>query len=432
MISTILFIVGIVFTCAYLTLKISKDAEVNLVFIIFWFIAAIAKVLIVCVLFGHFGTSTDPIWADTLQYLRTGKALADGQISLSGLLVQRGWPPHVGYELLVSLLIKTFGYNELIISLTNGFISILAAYFFYELSKFFVDKRTAFFCSLFLNIYPTVVHFSFYILKDVLIMLMVELVLLFYLKTTEKKNAANIVMVVLALFLLVFLRTFFAIMLLFIILINTAVGKDKITKIIIAAMSIALLVAVSGFTGISTLSNMGYTVGGGGDANSAALAFLPQLRLEPNMASMKLFFSLLAGNLKVFLIHDVKMVFLILWGPSYWFASSGAALVSKYGRFVLFENLGSIFMTLIVPGLFYSLLSRRDQICNKKLVLISLAVMFAALFIGSDIRWKLSVMPVIIMLCINGINKIFHSKQLTLCYMAYLCSFIFLVGYNAT
>ncbi len=383
-------------------LIIKKKEEVQTSCADLWTLTAIVRLILIVFMYLALETFIDHIaWIDTVSYFAKAEGLANNSLTISDITADMEWPPHVGYEILLGFLFKITGSSDFMAGYFNGILSIFGSLILYEIGKYVVDADRSLKIAALFNLYPLTIHFSLYVLKDISVMVLCELCVLLGLQILVKKRYKSFLTFGLVVFILMFFRSFYAIfaILWLIICICLQSRISKARRIIYIALSIAL-----GFTGTLFLSsgeiNAGYTIGGA----DSFLSFIPQMRLEFTVESFVQLFQAIENQWMSFAALIIREGLLVLVGPFYYLNSSNIFYieVARGFRFVLFENLGSIFTILIFPGYFYS---RKYQLTEQepsKYIKIFILLIFCSLLLVGDVRWKLSIMPFLILLYAVG------------------------------
>jgi 4-amino-4-deoxy-L-arabinose transferase-like glycosyltransferase len=392
-----------------------------------WLLISFFKILIVFLVYYSRGSALDMVWSDTVEYYYTGISLNDGYTNFVYLINNIHWPPHIGYEILVGILFKLFGVHQIIPPIFNCLIWITASYYFYYLCKYFVSDETALKCSVVLNIYPLIMQYTIYILKDVTIMFLVILSMLNFMRIVFDKNNRNLFYLVVVLCILSLFRTFYTFIIVIWMLIVIILDKKQlktIHRVSILLIMVIVCLLIGNLVGFENLANIGYTRSEGGLG-----VFETTTRLEFNsFSSVVGIIHQVSNNIVEFLKYVFRMIFSILLGPTYWFSKSGSEWITKYNRFILFENLGSIFMIILFPGFIYSVFTRKRIIKNKKYIYLFLFLMLIGVVFGGDVRWKLSMMPLIIMISYAGMREFEQNKHLRSMYILMEIMYLVLIS----
>lgn len=286
-----------------------------------------------------------------------------------------------------------------------GFLSIIASLVLYKIGEYVVDSNKALKIAALFNLYPLTIHFSLYVLKDISVMLLCELCVLYGLRFLIDKKYSALFSLGVVLAILLFFRSFYFVFLVLWLVICNCV-QQKISKLR-RVMYISLAAAL-GFLGATFLSsgeiNAGYTIGG----PNSFLYFIPEMRLEFTIQSFEQLFAALGKEMVSFVTLIVKEILLVFAGPFYW-TNRGTFLyiysTTNLGyRFILFENLGSIYMLALLPGFVFSMKKRIYRNQAAFFVLIIIFILFSSLLLVGDVRWKLSIMPYIILLSSVGLS----------------------------
>lgn len=374
-----------------------------------WTLTAVAKLIIIVIMYFYLESFIDySAWIDTVSYFTKAEGLANNSLTISDITANMEWPPHVGYEILLGFLFKITGSSDFMAGYFNGILSIFGSLILYKIGKYVVETDKSLKIAALFNLYPLTIHFSIYVLKDISVMVLCELCVLLGLQILIEKRYKSFLPFGLTVFILLFFRSFYAIfaILWLIICICLQSGISNTRRIMYIALGIAL-----GFTGALFLSsgeiNAGYTIGG----TDSFLSFIPQMRLEFTVESFVQLFQAIGNQLISFVKLIIRESLLVLVGPFYYLSPSNIFYIeaARGSRFVLFENLGSIFTILLFPGYFYS---RKYQLTEQepsKYIKIFILLIFCSLLLVGDVRWKLSIMPFLILLYASGMFD--HSRE---------------------
>lgn len=374
-----------------------------------WLLTAIIKLVIIVFMYFALGTFIDEtVWIDTVAYFTKANALANNTMMIGELTAGMEWPPHVGYEILLGYLFKITGSSDFFAGFFNGFLSIIGSLILYKIAKYLVDSNKAIKTAALFNLYPLTIHFSLYVLKDISVMLLCELCMLFGLQILIEKRYKAIPLFGFAVFILLFFRSFFAIFAIMWLVICICLQSNISKRRRVIYIFLAVVVGVTGTTFLSSGEiNAGYTIGG----SDSFLDFIPRMRLNFTVDSFIQLFQELGNQIVAFIKLVMREILLVLVGPFYYLSPSQLLYIeaTRGYRFILFENLGSIFTILLFPGYFYS---RKYQLTEKeptKYIKMYILLLFCSLLLVGDIRWKLSIMPLLILLYVSGMFT--HSRE---------------------
>lgn len=406
--SVILFLIVII-----IGLTLRKKENVEYYNVDLWLLTAIVKLVIIVFMYLVLGSFIDHnVWVDTVSYFTKADALANNTKTIGDLAANMEWPPHIGYEILLGYVFKITGSSDFFAGIFNGFLSIIGSLVLYKIGQYVVERDRALKIAALFNLYPLTIHFSLYVLKDISVMLLCELCVLFGLQILMDKRYKSFFSFGLTIFILLFFRSFFAIFAVLWLVICICLQSE--INMFRRAVYISIAVAVSIF-GANFLSsgeiNAGYTIGGA----DSFLDFVPQMRLTFTLESFSQLFQSLGNSLVLFIKVVLREVLLVLVGPFYYLSPSNIFYIASTNgyRFILFENLGSLFTILLFPGYVYS---RKYQLTEKKptkYLKIFILLFFCSLLLVGDVRWKLSIMPFLILLYASGMfdNSKEHLKM---------------------
>ena len=369
-----------------------------------WYLSAVFKLAVILIVFIWRGTFIDrTVWVDTVHYFETASSLASGDMHFLELFRDVEWPPHVGYEIFLGLVFKLTGSSEFFAGFLNGFLSIVTSYVLYKIASFSVSKDRALLIAALFNLYPLVLHFSVFVLKDIIVMLLCACAVLSALQIMLRQRKKCYIGLGLSLFALLFFRSFYTVFLaLWFVICNcvrSSIGKGK--RFLYVLGSCVLAVAASMILSSGQI-NAGYTIGG----EHSHLNFIPQMRLTFSFASFIELFKALGSQIFLFIRSIVVEIVQVLIGPFYWTKPDSIFYLystTQMGyRYVFFENLASIFMIVIAPGYLYYFLKRSARNEVHKMLQILILILFCSLILVGDIRWKLSMMPYIILISLTG------------------------------
>ncbi|MBN2794759.1 MAG: hypothetical protein JXR88_05090, partial [Clostridia bacterium] len=387
-----------------LTYFTSRDMCLSKKNTILWFLGFIFRFCIVICVFLMLGTSLDKIvWTDTVAYFNKSILLCDGKLSVIDYVSGLSWPPHVGYEIFISLIYKMFGISELIPNLINAIFVQFIAYLTYKISNMFYSNKVSIISSFLVVFYPLYIHFSVFILKDIAVATLFLLSVYNGLDFLVSRRKVSIIYFAFSILILFYFRSFFSMFLLFWMFISMIVntyGKSIYSKIIIVVGCALSFGVSSNIIKNTKLGNIGYTIGGSAMANTS-LSFIELQRIEFSVSSMiKFMLSLIKGG-PLFVKHIIIMTSFIITGPYYWASQSGAELFFKYNRFVLFENLGTIYMLLFIPLLVFFIIEEL-KLHKHNHILVLVVIIYIAVIIAGDFRWKLAMMPLLFIFISKG------------------------------
>lgn len=390
-------------------LRLRKEENIEQSSANLWLLTAIAKLVIISVMYVILGSFIDrSVWVDTVSYFTNADNLANHVVTVADLTANLEWPPHVGYEILLGYLFRLMGSSDFLAGLFNGFLSLCGSVVLYKIGEFVVESDKALKIAALFNLYPLTIHFSLYVLKDISVMLMCELCVLFGLRILTQKKYKSYFPLGITLLILLFFRSFYTIFVILWLVICVCLQKELSLPRRIVYITLAVLFGVVGATVLSSGDiNAGYTIGGA----DSFLSFIPQMRLQFTAESFGQLFQAIANQALSFIILIVREALLVLVGPFYYLSPSNILYIGATNgdRFILFENLGSLFTIVIFPGYIYSSKYHLTAKEPTKYIKIFILLLFGSLLLVGDVRWKLSIMPFIILLYISGMFD--HTKK---------------------
>ena len=422
--SVILFLVVVI-----IGLTLRKNENIGYFSADLWLLTAIVKLVIIVFMYCVLGSFVDRnVWVDTVNYFTNAEALSNNVMTIGDLTANMEWPPHVGYEILLGYVFKITGNSDFFAGFFNGFLSIIGSLILYKIGQYVVNQDRALKIAALFNLYPLTIHFSLYVLKDISVMLLCELCVLFGLQILIEKRYKSFYSLSLTVFILLFFRSFYAIFAILWLVICFCLQSEigVLRRIIYIAIAAAGSIVGARFLSSSEI-NAGYTVGGSG----SFLSFIPQMRLQFTIQSFLQVFSALGQRIVSFVILIIKELLLVFAGPFYWTYQGNFLYIystTNHGyRYILFENLGSFYMLLLIPGFVMFLKNRLYKNQAARFILIMIIILFCSLILVGDVRWKLSIMPYIILLSSVGLSDKDNIREKQIFWLLFELMVIFCV-----
>jgi hypothetical protein len=333
-------------------------------------------------------------WIDTMGYYSQAVSIANGTLNIGDYIASQEWPPHVGYDIFLGLLFWIVGNNVTVACMMNIFFAVLSSYVLFKIGLYLADPVNSLKTATQYMAFPLLIHFSIFLLKEMSVLLLVELTVLTFFMARNNINIIRILMVGVPLSILFFYRSFYVLFLILWMAICIFNNKKQTTieKAVFSLLIVLIFILIISIAGALDL-NIGYTLGG----KESFLDFLPETRVSLNWTSISMFVSLIASHFSQFLTCAVKELLRIFVGPFYWLHRGNFFYLQETGRFVLFENLSSIYLIAMLPRAFRGLDEIRKDY-NRKCLLWLLIIFTISLLLVGDVRWRLSLIPIYFLL----------------------------------
>lgn len=404
-------------------------------------IAIILRLLIVAfwhLKVGHsFYVYGDWSTRDSGYYDWAGRHLA--QYFQKGILLKREffhlYGESLGFPYYVGLIYALFGHHQIMVSIFNTLASIILALLMFHIAwTIFNDRKIALWVLIFNLFYPHYVSQSYYLLKDVLLILLLVIFSWLIIRIQENRasliNYVEISMVLTAVY---FIRSHLVIILIGLgglhLIVSLGFKERKVIKTLLF-----MLICLSLTAGFGTLSPRGRTVfekiedfyiGQGGYRGEATPTYLEGATGPKDIGQRMVRHP--ASALKDF----ARSLVFIYWGPTYFYQRSGANLFYAYGRFVFWENLGAIMRIFLMPmvifGFFYCL--RKKKVETFLFYSFSAFWTLVMMLSGSGERWSMDLMPFTFMFGAIGIVNFDKIKPF---YVLYILAVNILIATNIT
>jgi hypothetical protein len=379
--------------------------------------AIFLKLAVVIIWYSIVGHNFDKIWQDTYYYDWGGKYLSMHfrnftfyKPAFSNLFGSFGGYYYVG------IVYTIFGHYPLMVSITNILLSVAIAVFMFKVAENIFGRKAARWTLIFNLFYPYYISISYYLLRDIIIALTVTAAAWFLIKNKQRKSTYCFLVVFLLM--LYFLRPPLAAMFLGLcavhMLFNYHAGGSRVFKtMFIGGVTVLMIVGFCGIVqmpGRTAFEKIANTHIEDVESSSA---------YSEDVRGMTGAVQLVKAYPKSFIKHAVPTFIMTFWGPFHFCARSQAALFHKYGRFIFWENLRSIFMFVLMPMVLYGLYHcwkkklKEAFIFHAFVVLMTMVLMFT----GNEIRWGLSMMPFVLMF---GAVGLVHFESVKVLYVPYM------------
>ena len=367
-----------------------------------WFICATLMIVICVLVYFFFGGGIDTkCWVDTTQYYKNALLISNNEIVLKDWISNQEWPPHIGYEVYLGFLFKIIGNNVFGACMINAYGAVFSAYLLFRIGLHLTTPNWSLKIASIYVLFPLLIHFSFYLLKDIFVLLLVELIVFSFFELLNKVCIKYIFILAGSLTLLMFFRSFYVLFLILWIAI-AIFNKEKqsvLKRLLFSVLAIAVFAILITVLGMLNF-NIGYTLGG----KDSFLDFLPEMRVSLNWVSLSQFLGLVFSHRSQFILCSIKEILRIFVGPFFWLHPGNFVYFQSTGRFILFENLTSIYLICMLVwriASFRRISKGYEAKCLRYLVLI---FVISLLFVG-DVRWRLSLMPYYVVLLMQRDSK---------------------------
>ena len=384
-------------------------------------VAIFLKLALVIVWYSIVGHNFDKVWQDTYFYDWGGEYLSRHfrEFTFYKPVFSNLFGSFGGYYY-IGIIYTIFGHYPLMVSIINTLISVAIAVLMFKVAESFFGRKAARWTLILNLIYPYYISISYYLLRDIIIALAVTAAAWFLVKIKQRKSAYCFL--VAFLLLLYFLRPPLAAMFLGLcavhMLLNYHAGESRVFKTVFI-VGVAVLMVV-GFWGLVHMSGR------------TAFEKIANIQIQDveyssvyseDARGITGAVQLVKANPTAFIKHGFHTFILTFWGPFYFCARSQAALFQKYGRFIFWENLRSLFMVALMPmvmyGLYLCLRKKRTETFIFHSFIAGLTVVL--LFTGNAIRWGLPMMPFVLMFGAVGLKHFDDVK-------AFLAPYLLLVN----
>jgi hypothetical protein len=377
------------------------------------------------------GDNLDDVWVDTYYYDWAGQYLAnyfrDFIFYKTSFMDLFG--SYIGSYYYIGIIYTLFDHYPLMVSIINTLAGIVIAILIYKIAVFLFDRKIAKWTFIFNLFYPYYIHISYYLLRDMLVTFLV-VTSTWNLLRTKTGQVRYYLFLISSIFVLYFVRSPLAIILLGLcglhLIFEFNFGHNKILKtLFVTIVSIFLFVGFSGFIQPSGRTAFEKITDIRIEETESTASFLEDAQgIEEILSRVK-------ANPLAFLKHSLRDTILIFWGPFYFCSSSGPALFHKYGRFIFWENLRSLFMFFLMPMVIYGGYHCFRYKKKETFIFYSFTVtlIFILMFMGNVLRWGLPMMPFVLMFGAVGVTYFNKIKPF---YLIYILMLNLLVFMNAT
>lgn len=393
------------------------------------------KLLIVTLWYVNRGDNYDPVWDDTYKYDQSGLYLANQfeQFIFYNKKYLETLGAHPGYNYLVGLVYLAYGHVPLVVSafniLTVTLFSILAYFIAFRL----FDANVARYTLLGNLFFPNYIPFEFFILKDTFVALGVVFIVWGVYRAAETKRMHDYLLPLATVPLLYFFRGELTVVLLGVLLLNevyVSLGKGSSLRrsaVVLAFLGFCLFaqsyLKPSDRTALDRLNeiNLGASAYGG-------TQIPPFLDGATGITDIVI---RIATHPVQFVFHSLKSLVLLLFGPTYFYAQSGAEWFYKYGRFVLWDNLAAVVKIVFAPMMIYGFFHIVRHYRNKAFIIYFFPLLwFFGLLLAQDFfRWAVPALPFAVMIGAVGCTQFQRIKPF---YVPYLLLMLCFMVINAT
>lgn len=342
----------------------------------------------------------------------------------------------IGYPYLLGIIYAVFGHNHIMVSIMGALSSIVIAILIFHIVYSLFNEKIAYWTFVFNLFYPHYVSISYYILKDIWILLLITLFGWLIIRTKRKENhLTDYLWFLIVTLCLYFFRPLLCFLLIIIsslhFILNSSFKQRKFAKTIFL-----LLISLNIILGLRKLySTYGRTpferleyfkIGYEGYRGETTPGYLEGAR-GPKEIIFRIIINPMAA-LKDFL----RGMIMIYWGPTYFYQRSGPVLFFASGNFVFWENLAGIMRIFLMPmvifGFFYCLKNKKTETFLFYSYLIIWT--FLIIIIGSgNLRWILCLMPFTLMFAAIGVVNFDKIKPF---YILYILILNILIAANIT
>jgi 4-amino-4-deoxy-L-arabinose transferase-like glycosyltransferase len=389
------------------------------------------KSMIVLIWYNVRGDNFDSTWVDTVEYDNTATFLA-GQFenfSFYNRAFIQGAGAHPGYNYFLGLIYFLFGHHTWLASVFNIIASVSVSLLFYFVALRLFNKDVAKY-TLILNVFfPNYIPFDFFILKDNIVVLLLSIATLAVIMATERKNWRYYYILLFIIPILYFFRGELTVVFLFSLALHFVVsGSEKgisKKKMVLAIAMLGLLLVAGQYlkpadrSALDRLLN--FSLGEGAYGGNQIPDFLD------GTSGLTDALLRIVTHPVGFTLHVAKSLYLMVLGPTYFYAQSGPALFYKYDRFVLWDNLTGLLKMFLAPMMvygFYTVVRNHGRRCFT--IWFFPLAWFCLLLLAQDFfRWLLPAIPFLLLFAAVGLYQFQKIKTFYLVYFISIINFIF-------
>ena len=342
---------------------------------------------------------------------------------------------YIGFPYYLGLVYTLFGHSQIMVSCLNALASVITALLVFQIAlAVFNDKRIAVMALIFNLFYAQYISQSYYILKDTFLLL---LVMIFWHQVInigrDRDRWFNYLGLVALACWIYFMRSPLAVIVVLLggthLIVRLGFKERRIVK-----AGLLLLVSMAGVIYLGTFAPRSRTVfekieeipiGQAGYRGEGTPAYLEGTVGVKEIATRIIANPFLAAT------DTLRSIFLIYWGPPYFYQRTGPRLFYAYDKFIFYDNLGAIMRILLMPMVIYGFLYCLRYKKQESFLLYGfLAVWTLAMIVtGSDERWNIELMPFTLVFGAVGAVNFEKVKPF---YLIYLLIFNLFIMANAT
>ncbi len=433
----ILFDIIIVIVTLTITFKLFSNSLINKIDdrernILLWIgiFGTFFKLCIIAVWFWQVKVATDNIWLDTYSYNWGGRYLAENirqwvfyPANFNELT--KGSP---GYYYFVGLIYALFGYNQWMVSIFNNLAGVWLAMITYHITSQIFGHKTGKYAFIFTLFFPLFIYWGYFILKELLVVLLVVAILWCVVQFTEEKvTKGSIFIFLFSLWILLLIRPQYTIVLLFISFFHMIICRRsniRFRNIILSMCLLFLFIPViyltqpRGMPGLSALqAPIMFT--------STYHTDVPDLFLGCSLKDPVGIWGRILAHPMSFIRHSLESIFRTFW--------ISTELYSRHGPhfYQALIDLSGIYMIPLMPlAIWGGVHSWRYKKNETFIFLTFMAIMvIGVIFSGYPGRVSLSIMPIVFMF--SGVGCA-HFKEMKLFYILSILMFNLLIAANVT
>lgn len=389
------------------------------------------------------GLEVNPSVSDIVDYDRGGLDIADrlrsGILYTPNITFSTGSDNYLGYYYFVGIIYALFGHFHIIVSIFNGLASICIALLMYHVAASIFDHKIAKLTLIFNLFYPQFISASYFILKDIMITFLVAAIAW---SLSKKQRFTSFILTITLLVILLFFRMPLAIIIGVLIIFHytfsqISISRGFIKSFVLPSLAATLFIIVITQVKLgekTALSRFGYTTNIQA-YHTESPGFLEEERVSMDIQGFLHVADKIIDYPSTFIHYTLESIFHIFWGPPYLYSRSGPTLHPYFPNETIFrsllESLSGLFTAFLIPmilyGGIYSFKFRKKEtfLFYSFIILMTLTLIFT----GNVFRWRLPIMPFVLMFGAVGCMNFFIIKPF---YIIYILMFNLLVAANAT
>jgi 4-amino-4-deoxy-L-arabinose transferase-like glycosyltransferase len=388
--------------------------------------AILGKLLIAAGWYVLAGHCLDDVWVDTGSYDWAGRQLA--QAFSRGVFqtadVVRIESP--GFPLFVGAVYLLFGPSQWMVSLLLNVANVVAALLMWDVARRLFGVRIGLVCLVLNLIYPAYIHYSHFILKDSLVMLMVVVVIWLAVRCSGSMSTVRTLLPLAGLLAgLALLRPQLALPLAILVAVQLVSGvRQRRTE-----TALTMVVLISGFAFWTTRYQPAApspleVLAGIQSPVSAVHTDTPDFLKAASLRDVPDVMRRIASHPTAFVIHAGETMILTFWGPNHFYSRSSFSLTPAW------LTLGGLFTIALMPMVGYGYLwSLRHSARHAFLPLAFVAfVAVSLIFLGNVHRWGLPMMPTVMMF--GAVGCCHFRAKIRPYYPAYIAGLVTLAASN--